>query len=53
MTTKVAIQMFVQTNDDEIDDSIPFFSLLNLISYVSNEMNIEWSDSQTSFVIVS
>jgi hypothetical protein len=41
MTTKVAIQMFVQSNDDEIDDSIPFIPLLNLISYVSNEMNIE------------
>jgi len=41
MTTTVAIQMFAQFNDEEIDNSIPFFPLLNLISYVSNEMNIE------------
>jgi hypothetical protein len=33
--------MFAQFNDDEIDNSIVFFALLNLISYVSNEMNIE------------
>jgi hypothetical protein len=41
MTTTVAIQMFALFNDDEIDNSETFFSFLNLISYVSIEMNIE------------
>jgi hypothetical protein len=41
MTTTVAIQMFAQSKNDEMDNSIAFFPLLNLISYVSNEMNIE------------
>lgn len=46
--------MFAQyssDDDDQIDDKAVFFSLLNFISYVSNRMNIEWDDRQTSFLL--